>query len=68
MENTEYQIQKTFAVIEDNVIINLIVAESLENAEEVTGLECVEYYTPKIGDGYINGEFVSVEITEEPSE
>ena len=31
-----------FAVIEDNKIVNLIVADSLETAEEVTGKQCID--------------------------
>lgn len=34
---------KTFAIIEDQVVVNVIVAESLEIANEVTGDDCVEY-------------------------
>lgn len=33
---------KTFAVIEDNKVINTIVAETLEIAIEVTEKQCVE--------------------------
>lgn len=57
--------EKTFAVIEDGTVINLIVAESLEIAEEVTGLVCVEYFIPKIGDEYIDGEFVPLILDQE---
>ena len=31
------------AVIEESVVTNIIVAESVEVAEEVTGLTCVEF-------------------------
>jgi hypothetical protein len=31
-----------FAVIKDNVIENVILADTLEIAQEVTGLECIE--------------------------
>jgi hypothetical protein len=58
-------IQKTFAVIENDTVTNLIIAESLEIAEEITGLTCVEYYVPNIGDQYLDGQFVPVEILEE---
>ena len=35
---------KNFAVIDsDNTIINLIVADSIETAENVTGKTCIEY-------------------------
>lgn len=33
---------KKFIVIEDNTIVNKIVADSLETAKEVSGLHCVE--------------------------
>ena len=33
-----------FAVLENNVIINVIVADTKEIAEEVTGQLCVEYF------------------------
>lgn len=32
------------AVIEESVVTNIIVAESVEVAEEVTGLTCVEFH------------------------
>lgn len=49
-----------FAVIQDNKVLNIIVAESKEIAEEVTGMLCVESLTENpavIGLGYINGVF-----------
>lgn len=33
----------TFAVLEGNVVVNTIVADSVTIAEEATGLTCVEY-------------------------
>ena len=33
----------TFAVIDNNTVINVIVADTKEIAETVTGLTCVEY-------------------------
>ena len=35
--------EKTFAVIENNLVVNVIVAESKEIAELVTELTCIEY-------------------------
>jgi len=32
-----------FAVIENNIVVNIIVADSKEIAEQVTGLHCVKY-------------------------
>lgn len=34
---------KKFAVIEDATVVNVIVADELSVAEEVTGKQCVEY-------------------------
>ena len=49
-----------FAVIQNNKVSNVIVAESKEIAETVTGLTCIEY-TPEIncniGWDYIDGVF-----------
>lgn len=55
-----------FAVIKDNIVNNIIVADSLEIAENVTGLQCVEYDTMlvNIGDQYIDGEFVKPIVEE----
>jgi len=36
----------TYAVLQDNKVINIIVADTLEDATGVTGLDCVEY-TPE---------------------
>jgi hypothetical protein len=49
---------KTFAVLEDNVVINLIVSDSLEDAETITGKTCVEYLIPQIGFSYVDEKFV----------
>lgn len=32
-----------FAVLKDNVVVNIIVAESIEDATQATGLTCIEY-------------------------
>jgi hypothetical protein len=59
-----------FAVIKDNKVENIIIADSKAIAEEVTGLTCVEYThenPARIGLGYSNGVFeqpVAGEITE----
>ena len=34
---------KNFAVIENNIVINVIVCESKEISEQITGKECIEY-------------------------
>jgi hypothetical protein len=36
-----------FAVIEDGVVVNIIIAESKAIAEEHTGLTCIEYEDSK---------------------
>jgi hypothetical protein len=50
-----------YAVIENNQVVNVIVADSLEIAQTVTGVLCVEITTdpnaPKIGWHYIDEEF-----------
>jgi len=47
-----------FAVInEGGEVINLIVADSLESAQEVTGLVCVQYAPVVIGSTYADGVF-----------
>jgi len=58
----------TFAVIENDKVINLIVADTLAIAEEVTQELCVEYTDHNsvgIGWTYDNGKFIPP-ITEEP--
>lgn len=56
----------TFAVIENDIVINRIVAESKEIAESVTGKTCVECDgTSIVGGSYVDGMFAgSVEHTE----
>ena len=44
-----------FAVVENGVVVNLIVADTKEIAENVTSLECVEY--PPTSDIAIGNEF-----------
>jgi hypothetical protein len=48
-----------FAVLdENNIVLNLIVADSLEDAEQVTEKTCVEYSIPEINDTFLNGKFI----------
>lgn len=59
-----------YAIIENDVVINVIVAESKEIAEEVTGLEVVETIgQPWAGWQRVDGEWVDpnpvVEVVEE---
>jgi hypothetical protein len=49
-----------FAIIEDGLIINTIVAESKKIAEEVTGKTCIEFTTEPAESGgtYVDGNFI----------
>jgi hypothetical protein len=44
-----------FAVISGTTVVNIIVADSKEIAEQVTGLNCIEYTEENIA--YIDGEY-----------
>lgn len=53
---------ETFAVINNGIVENCIVADSLAIAQEVTGLTCVEYTNenaPSIGWAYNDGVFIN---------
>lgn len=60
-----------YAVIKDGIVTNVIVAESQEIAESVTGLTCIEYQlepgAPGIGWSY-NGTDFTAPVIEEPAE
>lgn len=59
---------KNFAVIENNIVINVIVADSKEIAEEATNQTCVEYTNENpagIGWTY-NGVSFDAPVVEEP--
>jgi hypothetical protein len=61
---------KSFAVIENNVVTNIIVAETKEIAETATGKICVEYTDSNpacIGLGYDGTTFEQPEVTLIPS-
>ena len=60
----------TFAVINNNTVINVIVADTKEIAEQVTNLTCVEYTAENpaaIGWTY-DGENFIAPVVEEPTE
>ena len=60
-----------FAVISENLVLNLIVADTLEIAEAVSGLTCVEYTNENpagIGWTYDGTNFVSPVVEEIPAE
>jgi hypothetical protein len=60
-----------FAIIENDIVTNLIVADSLEYAQEHTGKSCIEYDPldtvtgPNIGLSYIDGIFEQPVYAEE---
>jgi hypothetical protein len=60
-----------YAVIKDGIVTNVIVAESQEIAESVTGLTCIEFQlepgAPGIGWSY-NGTDFTAPVIEEPAE
>jgi hypothetical protein len=61
----------TFAVISGKLVTNVILAETKEIAEEVTGLTCVEYTNENpagIGWTYDGTNFVSPVVEEIPAE
>jgi hypothetical protein len=64
-----------FIVVENDTVSNLILAESKEYAELISGAECIEYdvtlVNPKIGQSVVDGEVVDLEVypaIEEPLE
>jgi hypothetical protein len=61
----------TFAVIENDIVVNLIVADTLAIAEEVTDCKCVEYEginTFQVGWGYDGKKFTEPVPVEEPTD
>ena len=63
---------KTYAVLNNNVVENVIVAPSLEIAESITASTCIfvttETGNPYIGLSYANGIFEQPTPTEEEPE
>ena len=60
----------TFAVIQNNIVTNVIVADTKEVAETITGLTCIEYTEENpagIGWTY-DGENFIAPVVEEPTE
>jgi len=58
-----------YAVIENGIVINVIIADSLEMAEYISGKTCVEYEyttdnTPVIGLGYDGTVFEQMPVEE----
>jgi hypothetical protein len=59
---------KNFAVLSGNCVVNIIVADSLENAEIATNANCVEFFDQdyvSIGFNYVNGNFIPSIKTDE---
>lgn len=64
---------KTFAELENNIVINVLIADTLEGAEIATGATCVEYTNENpaaVGWSYDNatGIFTAPVIEEPPVE
>jgi hypothetical protein len=55
-----------FIVVEGGVISNLIIAESKDAAEQITGADCIQYdrtlVNPIIGQSVVGGEVVDLEV------
>ena len=51
---------KTFAIIEDGVVVNCIVANDLQTAESFSSEEqtCIEFVDVDRGDRYVDGNFI----------
>jgi hypothetical protein len=61
----------TFAIIQNNKVINVIDAPSLEVAQEATGQTCIEYIDSNpagIGWTYADGVFTAPVVEETPAE
>jgi hypothetical protein len=60
---------KQFAVIEDNKVVNVILANSLETAEEITALSCIDVTDGwNHNSGIDGGVFFPTPAVEEPTE
>lgn len=58
-----------FAVLDSNdKVVNIIIAETKEIAEQFTGKVCIEYTQqlepPSINDTYVNGSWIKPEVAE----
>ena len=55
-----------FIVVKNNTVSNLIVAESKDAAEQITGTECIQYdntlVNPIIGQSVVGGEVVDLQV------
>jgi hypothetical protein len=60
-----------YAVMNDNIVENIIVADTKEIAEQVTGKECIEYTDSNpagIGWAYADGVFTAPVVEETSAE
>ena len=60
-----------YAIMDDNIVENVIVANTKEIAEEVTGRICIEYTDENpagIGYTYADGVFAAPVVEETPAE
>ena len=60
-----------FAVIKNNIVTNIIVAETKEIAETITGLTCIEYEEGNpvsMNWTYADGVFTAPAVEETPAE
>ena len=46
---------KNFAVIENNIVTNVIICDDISTAQEITGKNCIEYTDEN--PAYLNGEY-----------
>ena len=56
----------TFAVIDNGVVDNCIIAQSKEVAELITGKTCIEYFLVAPGWTYADGKFTDPNAEELP--
>ena len=57
-----------FAIVEDGIVTNVIVAASKKVADKVTGKECIEYKAENpagIGWTYVDGVFIAPVVVNE---
>jgi len=60
-----------YAIMDDNIVENVIVANTKEIAEEVTGRTCIEYTDSNpagLGYTYADGVFAAPVVEETPTE
>ena len=57
---------RSFIVVKDDKIYNLVLSDSKETAEQLSGYTCIEYnpalVNPHIGQSVVDGEVVDLEV------